>query len=782
MTGYEKIVVPLPSGGRFILCKSEKSISFDASDTEEFSDLPAGWRGIPSEVPLPPIQVKETKELRLLETLKYSWAYETERDEQTTVESLLEQQRNWEIRGGGSRPPEGSFQVVNFLGNSSIIFRGSEVEEVKLEFISRKFDYDQEYRQMTEDIAGFCEQLLLSVDSPTSLKFSANPEEQKRLTIESFFFLRHFLTDDKLTLLIEHIQRNPHRTLTSRKEWRPVERVSSVDHLSRPDQYMRDWSHRRGRAMASQALQVSREDSYDTSVNQFAHFALQKFRRLSYEVSVIDKASKSIKREACQLVDTLDAIISQPFFREVSRLQKLPLNNQTLQKREGYRDLLRAWILSEAASSLSWDGRTECYGENDRYEGNTRDVATLYEYWLFLELHKILDVIPNMERLDDSRDDDFISQKDGEFTVNLKRGQNSCARFLYTTKMGQKLNVTLHYEKTFSQGGLATSGHSYSRQFRPDYTLSIYSADYSSEIEATNNGKVRHLHFDAKYRVQNMKAIFGDDSDDLTEEKIEEKGNSNYKRGDLLKMHTYNDALRKTIGSYVLYPGEVSRQEYRKFHEIAPGVGAYAMKPGKPECGSALQGFIQDVLEHQSSQFTQFSYLDEAKHTTYSDSPKIDESSSLYNVARPSAKCVMIWVKKVQHDIFKDYGFAYCRAIYGEDGDKSVKLDLSTEIGSEILPAGGQSKPEFLLGWRGKITGAHFIAREKLDEFYKGKTGKKRPSNSNASHYILYIFDSVSEIPARNITKLHTEIRDQQNQFMAVTCNWQQVLDCEIIR
>lgn len=778
MTGYEKLVVTLPSGGRFILCKSEKNISFDVDDTEEFSDLPAGWRGIPSEAPLPPIQVKETKELRLLETLKYSWAYETERDTNITVESLLEQQRNWEIRGGGSRPPEGSFQVINFLGNSSIMFRSPEIEEVKLEFISRKIDYDQEYRQMTEDIAGFCEQLLLSVDSPTSLTFATNPEERKRLTIESFFFLRHFLSDDKLALLIEHIQRNPHRTLTSRKEWSPVEKVSSADHLSRPDQYMRDWSLRGGRLMASQALQVSREDSYDTPVNQFAHFALKQFRRLSYEVSLMHKASKSIRREASQLVDMLDAVVSQPFFRGISRLQKLPLNNQTLQKREGYRDLLRAWILSESASSLHWDGRKECYGENDTYEGNTRDVATLYEYWLFLELHKILDSISNMERLDTKLDDDFISKKDGELTVHLKRGQNSCSRFRYTTRMEQKLYVCLHYEKTFKQDSLATSGYSYSRQFRPDYTLSIYSADYASEQEATENGKVRHLHFDAKYKVENIQAIFGDDSEDLTVEKTEEKGSDNYKRGDLLKMHTYNDALRKTIGSYVLYPGEIGRKKYLKFHEIAPGVGAYAMKPGKPECSSALQGFIQEVLEHQSSQFTQYSYLDEAKHKTYSDEPTVDEETMLYNIARPSAKCVMLWIRENQMETFKEYGFAYCHAI-GKDVDKTINLDLSTEIGSEFLPI--EQTRKYLAGWRGKITGARFISSERLDKYYKHKTGRKRSSGSSASHYLLYEFKDVSKILVRNTSSLHSKLCLGRSKYMAVTCMWSQVLKCDII-
>ena len=49
-------------------------------------------------------------------------------------------------------------------------------------------------------------------------------------------------------------------------------------------------------------------------------------------------------------------------------------------------------------------------------------------------------------------------------------------------------------------------------------------------------------------------------------------------------MHTYNDAIRRTIGSYVLYPGESNLSDgkdtiFRLYDEILPGVGAFAIKP-----------------------------------------------------------------------------------------------------------------------------------------------------------------------------------------------------------
>jgi predicted component of viral defense system (DUF524 family) len=63
-----------------------------------------------------------------------------------------------------------------------------------------------------------------------------------------------------------------------------------------------------------------------------------------------------------------------------------------------------------------------------------------------------------------------------------------------------------------------------------------------------------HIHFDAKYKVESLQGIFGKD-DNLEEENEEQKKGHIQKSIDLLKMHTYKDAIRRTAGAYVLYPG-----------------------------------------------------------------------------------------------------------------------------------------------------------------------------------------------------------------------------------
>ena len=63
-------------------------------------------------------------------------------------------------------------------------------------------------------------------------------------------------------------------------------------------------------------------------------------------------------------------------------------------------------------------------------------------------------------------------------------------------------------------------------------------------------------------------------------------------------MHGYKDAIRRTGGAYVLYPGDKSIKQ-KGFHEIIPGLGAFPVKPSKTDSGiGELKAFILEVVEH----------------------------------------------------------------------------------------------------------------------------------------------------------------------------------------
>jgi hypothetical protein len=106
------------------------------------------------------------------------------------------------------------------------------------------------------------------------------------------------------------------------------------------------------------------------------------------------------------------------------------------------------------------------------------------------------------------------------------------------------------------------------------------------------------VHFDAKYKIDNIADILSDrENRDLDEEKIENRKGV-YKNADLLKMHAYKDAIRRTGGAYVLYPGNKSINQ-KGFHEIIPGLGAFPVRPSTDNSGiDELKSFILEIVDH----------------------------------------------------------------------------------------------------------------------------------------------------------------------------------------
>ena len=784
--GFQRIAIPLhnktgESCGWWILEAASKNCDLSVSNcVGHAGTLPTGWMGLPCDghAPIRIVYRGDMHCIQLDETTGYEWT--TDHPEQGLkfrINSSLEG-RNWSTRQHRS----GSFKVVNHLGMADFKLESDLTRPLalSLEIVSRKLDFETEYRRMTEDISDFCQQLLLNWQAPTALDFSFDGEEESKLLLEQFIFLRNFMSDERLRPLMEAIERNPHSTLIRERLWVPSSAARSSDFVSRPESMLRNWKRDQSRLVAMEAMDVRKEDSHDTPPNRFIKHALGSFRAICGNVVEIstdaDGRPRTAGIEALEMIRELDAVLARPFFRDVGIMRRLPLDNQTLQKREGYREILRAWLLTRAAASLRWEG------EREAYRGSTRDVATLYEYWIFIRLHELIGSISGMRDLAPTEStDSFISEGKGYVTINLKAGRHSLKSFAWKGPTGAELRIDLHYERTFSYNSSAVSGGSYTRQFRPDYTLSLYPAEYPCENEAATAGRVAHLHFDAKYRAETVKGLFGDletDEEEISEEKREAKSEQVYKRGDLLKMHTYNDALRHTVGSYVLYPGTAGQgaEKLGKFHEISPGVGAIVMKPSADECLDTLRDFIMEVMVHQLDGFSQYRYLTDVGHNTHGNSPRfLEDEEASYRIARTKAPCVVLWMRPGNAQVFREHGIAYCHALDPAKKDR-LNINLSIETGSEFIPCGGKSGHRKGLGWRAKIKSARLMAISELQAYIskRGLSGELKPSSS--THYILYEFDEESVFPSLDLECIYSCMKTG-SQYMAVTCTWDEILD-----
>jgi predicted component of viral defense system (DUF524 family) len=522
--GYDRLSIPVPAvaggrGGWWVIEVRSSSMSLSAADSVADAGLPHGWRGKRcNQQPAGPAPIRVSLSggqvmIRILETVTYEWELQVDGGyDGYGIHSTLQSAnpRYWSSRGVRA----GNFCVVNHLGTGDFVIEasGQPLLPLCLAIESRKFDFETEYRAMTEDIAAFCQQLLLEWESPTSLSFSSDGRTRPML-LEQFLFLRHFMTEERLTRLLEAIDRNPHVRLVKDREWVPASRARSTDYLQRPMTCLRGWHRIGDRIHPAEVRDVRKEDSHDTDPNRFVKFALAGFRKLCADVLAVHAhgsaaGGSTVGNEARDMMVDLDVLLGRRFFAEVGRMDRLPLDNQTLQKREGYREVLHGWLLTQAAASLDWDGRRETF------DGTTRDVATLYEYWIFLKLHALLQSLPGITRCAGVTDgpEAFIQSDSGRLVINLKSGRHAVAAFQYNSTKGRLLRIDLHYERTFRLSHGANSGGSYSRSFRPDYTLSIYPADYATEAEATAQGRVAHLHLDAKYRAELVDELFGKES------------------------------------------------------------------------------------------------------------------------------------------------------------------------------------------------------------------------------------------------------------------------------
>ena len=483
-----------------------------------------------------------------------------------------------------------------------------------IEIFSHKIDYREDYRQMMEDITEQCVSLLMELRSPTSLKLSPEPGKSAETIHQQFAFLRSVLGSRQFKNALYRISTHPHR------RWEPEETLCDTRRGFRPDsRSLRQFARGTRRVLLPVAHPLRNivtsiperislfriVQSDDTAENRFIKFALKSFSGFLNKMSRALKEKNNIKDvRLCAEIDSfvieLESALSAEIFRGVSDPDLLPLGSPVLQRKEGYREILHAWLQFDMAARLVWSGGDDVYGAGQR------DIATLYEYWVFF---KLLDIVSRIFELEKPRAKELIEETDDGFGLKLKSGIYLPIKGRYELAP-RPLQVQLSYNRTFSNNTSHDTEGSWSRNMRPDYTLSLWPAEFSEE-DAEAQELMVHVHFDAKYRVENIPDIFGSDEVDLGEEKFQQR-EGRYRRADLLKMHAYRDAIRRTQGAYVLYPG-TKQQAWSGYHEILPGLGAFPLKPGNGD--SAIEEFIHKIVDHLCDRA---SALERQSYHTYS--------------------------------------------------------------------------------------------------------------------------------------------------------------------
>lgn len=531
---------------------------------------------------------------------RYEWAFVRGESPVVTEPQELFEADDLSGRTGRLRPHLSTGTV-----DASLVAAGKTLLCFAFEVRSRKLNYKSEYRWMLRDVAAHMTELVMQRFAASRMGFEVDERRGAVTLYEQFEFLRAALQGETLRQAFARILLAPHASWEVMSELVPASRgvkstAASTKHLARGGGLRIPITHIPGLSSVPEQVRSFRtEQTLDTIPNRFVLYALEHWHGLLWRLTdALGRKSDSLvvlraRREVRDVLAYISEFLDAPFLRGVGRLNHFPSSNQVVQKREGYRDFYRIFIEVELAAMLTW------HTKDTSYRAGQRDVAELYEFWTFVQIGGIVgDLIGKPFLLAP-----LLKASSDGLTINLRSGQESVLTG-ELVRAGRRMHIALHFNRTFDANSPGRS--SWTRPMRPDITLSVTPLDASAaEPEPT------HIHFDAKYRVQALEEIFGLSADEGDGGATGAAGSrvGTVKRDDLLKMHSYRDAIRRTAGAYVLYPGSAGEsQEFREYHELLPGLGAFVLRPtegGVPSGAHAVRTFIDRVLDQAALRFTQ---------------------------------------------------------------------------------------------------------------------------------------------------------------------------------
>lgn len=544
------------------------------------------------------------------------------------------------VRPFKSNPSRGLIKTGIYVGCLTLtVTNDADFEaEVSFEVRSVKMDYQTDYKTMLHDITSHFTDLVMMQGAPVTQRFEVDPNENSNTLYQQFAFMKSLVDSEEFEEALNKILYNPIHKWTGTT----IEKdICSVKRLGR--QELKQVASSKNRLPLDEGttigdcinsvprrLSVSyKKDTVDVAENRFVKFVLQSFSSFCSTIQQCKNASPRLKTEAEMTANKLTGWLSRSFFFDVSNLQTMTLNSPALQRKEGYREVLQAWMMSKLAAQITWKG-----GDNV-YQAGKRNVAALYEYWVFF---KLLDIVKETFHLELKEDDEkkLVKTDKDHINLELRQGHTKMIGGLFR-EASRTLNVRLYYNRTFSTSDQLDKSGSWTTAMRPDYTLSIWPGNIT-EVEAEEQDLIVHIHFDAKYKLNRILLnerepddthTFEDEDTDLSEEDLlmnqekreEEKGI--YKRVDLLKMHAYKDAIRRTSGAYILYPGSENKR-LKGFHEVLPGLGAFCLSPNSLEKDSKeIEHFLRDILAHMLNRASQRERISYHTYEIYNSEPSV---------------------------------------------------------------------------------------------------------------------------------------------------------------
>jgi len=607
----------------------------------------------------------------------------------------------------------------NYVGTLElhIIYKSeNEILKYQLEVLATKFDsendfdksYRENYRSMVEDITEKCTELLMQSNSPVNQYFEPDFTKGNKTIYQKFSFVKSVIGHEEFEASIMRIFSAPKTNWINRHENVDIrsikkftnknikELIKGTNRMPLPKNHSL-YSEDKLTSVPIKINSYKQEPSLDTPENRFIKHALETYLQFCENCSSAFEQDSKDQKEADYLANKLENYLNHSFFKGISRPTTLKLSSPTLQRKSGYRQILKSWLMFDLASKLTWTGTQE-----DDYKAGKRDIATLYEYWLFFVLYDLFKNkfnLTHLEHNDQPYEHLFETTKSG-LNLIIKSGKHTALKGSSIIK-NRDLNIKFSFNRTFSgnKDSYPKAG-SWTTAMRPDYTLTIWPKKLT-EAKAEVEEQIVHIHFDAKYKVNHFNIKTNDGNSELSKEEEEtvlnkikkEERAGTFKNVDLLKMHAYKDAIRRTGGAYILYPG-TKQTRFKGFHELIPGLGAFAINPNnEKENISDLSLFIDEVINNLINRASQRENLASKTYEVHkNDTPNILNEAIPESINGkkliPDETYVLVGYYNPPKDDFSQGNWIRENGLYNfriEDKKSGIKLGLEEASAKYLL-------------------------------------------------------------------------------------------------
>jgi hypothetical protein len=302
---------------------------------------------------------------------------------------------------------------------------------------------------MLENITEKCIDLLLEHRSPVTHNFTTDFNHDARTLYQRFAFIRSILQSGDFRNAVHKMMISPVTNWKETGEFKDIRRIRKMDGRilrqiagsgNRIELLQARSLHNRLHSIPSRVTMSSKTESQDTPENRFVKYALRSFCALVADFRSRAKADSRLFEEALTLESQLDVMLSHPVFQDVGNPVMLSLNSPILQRKEGYKEVLRVWLMFDLAARLIWRGG------NDVYDAGKKDVAILYEYWLFFQL---LDLIREVFEIESDSIESLIKPTSDGLGLQLKKGKHIALQGIFNGD-SRKLNVEFSFNRSFS--------------------------------------------------------------------------------------------------------------------------------------------------------------------------------------------------------------------------------------------------------------------------------------------------------------------------------------------